>query len=593
MIEPRIYRAAFVPALLAVVLVMFSLESRPRPLPQGLAADVVFDGDQAATTARAVLAAGRDRRAGTPGDLAAAELVEGQLEARGFTVRSDRFDSDGNELVNVVGRRPGKSRRQVLVVAARDARGVPDAAGSAADTAALVEIARVFEGRPSQKTLVLASVDGSALGELGTARLAADLGDPGLVDGAIVISGFGLENRKPATIEAWAGNTNRAGIGLTRTVAESLREEQGVAPESSSPAGQIARMAFPVGVGPQGVLLQEGYDTVRIAGEGELPGGGDSAIESLDEERLERLGRATLRTLTALDAGARPTRGPDSYVTAVSQVIPGWAMRVLAFALILPALVASVDAFARARRRREPLGAWFTWFAASVLPFVIGLGVAHGLALVGATEAPPDFPVAPDLYPLDAGAAIVLAGVVLVVALSWFALRRLVRASDPRLREPSAPGAGVVVALALSFSVLALWAVNAYCALVLVPALHLWLLGVLFDPPPPRRARIVMVLGGLLAPGLLVAYDLLTLSLDPLSGAWYSFLLVTGGHVSVASALVACVLAAVLCSVVAIAKARPQTPPPGLRPVTPSVRGPASYAGPGSLGGTSSALPRR
>ena len=179
---------------------MFSLESPPKALPQGLAADVVFDGDQAATTARAVLAAGRDRRAGTPGDLAAAELVEGQLEARGFTVRSDRFESESNELVNVVGRRAGKSRRQVLVVAARDARGVPDAAGSAADTAALVEIARVFEGRPSQKTLVLASVDGSALGELGTARLAADLGDPSLVDGAIVISGFGLESRKRATL---------------------------------------------------------------------------------------------------------------------------------------------------------------------------------------------------------------------------------------------------------------------------------------------------------------------------------------------------------------------------------------------------------
>ena len=47
MIEPRIYRAAFIPALLAVVLVMFSLENRPKPVPQGLAADVVFDGDVA------------------------------------------------------------------------------------------------------------------------------------------------------------------------------------------------------------------------------------------------------------------------------------------------------------------------------------------------------------------------------------------------------------------------------------------------------------------------------------------------------------------------------------------------------------------
>lgn len=593
MIEPRIYRAVFVPALLAFVLVMFSLESRPKPLPQGLAADVVFDGDQATTTTRAVLAAGRDRRAGTPGDLTAAKLVADAFTARGFSTRTDEFEGKGERLANVVGRRPGKSPRQVLVVAARDARGVPDAAGSAADTAALVEVARVFEGRPSKKTLVLASVDGSTLGELGTARLAAELGDPGLVDGAIVISGFGLKTREPATIEAWAGNTNRAGIGLTRTVADSLREEQGIAPEGSSPAGQVARMAFPLGLGPQGVLLQEGFDTVRIAGGGELPDGPASALESLDEPRLERLGRATLRTLTALDAGPRPARGPDSYVTAVSQVIPGWVVSVLAFTLILPALVASVDAFARARRRRERLRAWLTWFGASVLPFVAGLGVAHGLALAGAVDSPPDAPVAPDLYPLGPAEAAVLGGVIAVVALTWFTLRRLVRASDPELREPSAPGAAVVVALALSFSVLALWAVNPYLALVLVPALHLWLLGTLFDPPPPRRARFVMILGGLLAPGLLVFYDLITLGLNPLGGAWYAYLLVTGGHVSLVSALVACVLAAALCCVVAIARARPQTPPTGLRAVTPSVRGPASYAGPGSLGGTSSALPPR
>ena len=43
LIELRVYRAAFVPALLAAVLTMFSLEDRPRSLPQGLAADVLFD----------------------------------------------------------------------------------------------------------------------------------------------------------------------------------------------------------------------------------------------------------------------------------------------------------------------------------------------------------------------------------------------------------------------------------------------------------------------------------------------------------------------------------------------------------------------
>ena len=45
MIEPRIYRAAFVPALLAVVLTMFSFQSRPGPLRQGLPADVAALAD--------------------------------------------------------------------------------------------------------------------------------------------------------------------------------------------------------------------------------------------------------------------------------------------------------------------------------------------------------------------------------------------------------------------------------------------------------------------------------------------------------------------------------------------------------------------
>jgi len=44
LIEPRIYRAAFIPALFAVVIAMFSLESRPPSVQQALAADVLFDG---------------------------------------------------------------------------------------------------------------------------------------------------------------------------------------------------------------------------------------------------------------------------------------------------------------------------------------------------------------------------------------------------------------------------------------------------------------------------------------------------------------------------------------------------------------------
>jgi hypothetical protein len=51
MIEPRIYRAAFLPAIVAVLLVAFSFQTRPPALEQGLPGDVLFDAE--ATTAEA------------------------------------------------------------------------------------------------------------------------------------------------------------------------------------------------------------------------------------------------------------------------------------------------------------------------------------------------------------------------------------------------------------------------------------------------------------------------------------------------------------------------------------------------------------
>ncbi|MDQ4048159.1 MAG: hypothetical protein M3131_02060 [Actinomycetota bacterium] len=587
MLEPRIYRAAFVPALLAMVLVMFSLESRPRPLAQGLAADVLFDGRQAAAAARLIVAGARDRRAGTPGDRAVAATVRQAFKRRGFGVQVDRFGQGGKDLVNVVGRRAGKSRRQIVVVAARDASGVPDAGGSAADTAALLELSRVFEGRPSNKTLVLASVDGSTLGQVGARRLEGSLESPDLVDGVVVVSGLGSRTRAAPAIVPWSGDVTRAGIGLQRTVAESLTHELSRPAPEASPGGQLARLAFPLGIGSQGVLLDEGYDAVRIAGVGEVDGSSGAAV---DQDRLGGLGRATLRTLTALDQGGKPAHGPRTYVTVAGQVMPGWVLSLLGIALLLPVLVASVDAFARSRRRRHSVAPWLTWLGAGALAFAIGLGLALALALAGATPDPPPAPVPPDLYPLDAAAAAVLGAVVGAVALAWFGLRHLVRRSEPDLADLSSPAAAVAVALVLSLATLATWLVNPYSALILAPSLHLWILATLTDPPPRRRTRLAMVAGGLVLPALLVLYHLITLGIDPLGGAWYVLLLVAGGHVSFVSALLGCIMAAALGSIWAIARARhPEVEAPAEKP---SVRGPGSYAGPGSLGGTPSALRR-
>jgi hypothetical protein len=587
-IEPRIYRAAFVPALLAVVLVMFSLESRPRPLPQGLAADVLFDGEQAAAGAREIAERHPDRRPGTRDNLAVAGQVKQAFSDSGFAPETQRFEQDGRDLANVIGRRAGRSRRQVLVVAARDAPGAPDAAGSAADTAALIEIARVFEGRPSSKSLVLASVDGSTLGEWGVEKLLDEIDGPDLVSAVIVVSGLGAGRGRPAIVP-WGDDTERSGIGLQRTVAESLREELEAPASGASAPGQLARLAFPLGIGAQGVLLEAGYDALRISGDGELS---DVAPDvAVDEDRLGGLGRATLRAITALDQGPRPERGPPTYVGVANQVMPGWVLSVLAASLILPALAASIDAFARSRRRRAPVGPWLIWIAAGVAPFLIGYVVAKLLGLVNATPDAPPAPVAPDLYPVDGPAIVVLVVVASVVALSWIGLRSLFGPSLRGLDAKSASGAGVAVALALSAAACLLWLLDPFAALLAVPAVHLWILATLVDPPPRRRVRAGLIVGGLVLPVLLAIYGLFVLDVDPLAGAWYLLLLAIGGPIGLPQAAVAALFAAVLGSVIALARnvsAGGGTTPPA----APSTRGPLSYAGPGSLGGTESALRR-
>src|SRR4051794_7748035 len=502
---------------------MFSLESRPRPLPQGLAADVLFDGDQAAASADRLAERLPDRRAGTPGDRATAGLVATAFAARDFRVQRDAFSDSGRSLENVVGRRAGGSRREVVVVAARDASEVPENGGSAADTAALLELARVFEGRSSKKTLVLASVDGSTLGEVGAERLAKQLGAPSLVEGVLVVSDLGAPRRRGSFIVPWSSSTGRAGIGLQRTVADSIREELDQPIEGTGAAGQLFRLAFPLGIGGQGVFLERGFESVRISGSGELPL--PSEDRAADRDTLGGLGRATLRTLTALDTSGGPAHGPAVYVTAVSQVVPGWVLVLLSITLLLPMVVTAVDAFARARRRRIEVGVWMRWVGMFVAPFLAALAMAELLALAGATPAPPAAAVPPAENPLDLPALGVLVGVALAGLLAYlFARSLLLRGERARVQghplggaaasqtvegeavvdtppasteapveiDPADTGAACALGLVMALASLVLWLLNPYAALMVVPAADLWLLPTPAQPGPggPPRAAI-------------------------------------------------------------------------------------------------------
>ena len=350
MIEPRIYRAAFIPAVLAVVLVMFSLENRPKPVPQGLAADVLFDGDVAMRELRQIVAAapGPAARAGWPSAAGRARPRRAVPRARGRGLPDERGLVDGERRAareRDRARGPGRARDQIVIMAARDSQSVPDATGSAADTAALLELARVIKGRPSRKTLVLASVDGSTLGDAGARRFARTAEDRDRIEAVIVLSNLGaqlgarpgrhrvVERRPPRQHRAAADGD---GVACARSSAPS-RPRRARSASSS-------RLAYPLGLGAQGPLLADGIEAIRISGSGELPPPEDRARARGRERRPARPARP--RDAAAGQRARRGRRGARARPALLRRDQPQGAAR-------LGARAAGRDAAAAGARRLD------------------------------------------------------------------------------------------------------------------------------------------------------------------------------------------------------------------------------------------------
>ncbi|MGH2913209.1 MAG: hypothetical protein ACRDJ3_12120, partial [Solirubrobacteraceae bacterium] len=82
MFDGRIYRVAFVPLLLVLVVVGFSLTGRPAALRSTLAPDA-FDGQHAYTELQALVKRFPNRRAGSAGDEELAAYIANALRISG------------------------------------------------------------------------------------------------------------------------------------------------------------------------------------------------------------------------------------------------------------------------------------------------------------------------------------------------------------------------------------------------------------------------------------------------------------------------------------------------------------------------------
>jgi hypothetical protein len=340
------------------------------------------------------------------------------------------------------------------------------------------------------------------------------------------------------------------------------------------------------------VIADESLPAVMIGASGER---GPGANEPVERERMDEFGRAALRAVVAIDAADTDVEGAAAFadspagIVTMRNVLPDWAVRLLVGTLLLPALLTAVDGFFRVRRRHLPVRPWLVWLGASALPVLLAWLWARSLGISGALE-PPDAPVLP-LPPIERAGGVALGSVALVALIGWFGVRPFLLTRAGARGSPLAGSLAASAGAALSVLAGLAWVVNPYAAAMLLPAAHLWL----FAAAPQTRLRgwagAAAIVAGLLPFVVAALYFMRALSLNPLELAWMMLLSAASGELSAAVAVVAAGLLACLAALLAVMRTRKhissRAEPEPLR-----TRGPATYAGPGSLGGTESALRR-
>lgn len=597
-LDPRLYRAAFAPILLALVVAAFSLVDRPRAITTTLSPDV-FDGPRAFAKLQGLAAQFPDRRPGSPGDAGLARKVEAELrtafcppsegstpcEAVSVRTISGQTIEGERDLETVIATRLGAPGPGIMVVAHRDAAGRP-AEAELSGTAALLELARVFGGRRTTRTLTLVSTSGGSGGAAAAADLAADMpeGDPSPA-AVLVLGDLASANVRRPWVLPWSEGAQLAPVRLRRTVEAALRLEVGADAGHSRAIAQLARLAFPFAQSEQAPFNAAGIPAVAIQASAER---GPEAGAAVSADRLRGFGRAALRAIDALDSGPALDERPSAEVVVVDKVLPPWVTRLLIGVLLLPMLVTAIDGLARVRRRKAAVAVWIRWLLALAFPFAAAALAARLLPGIGLLDAAPGGAVPAGLIAADVAALGVVAGVFVLGTLAVRPLQRLLAVRPEAIpaieRENGGPAAALT--LAITAVAIAVWAANPFAAAVLVLPAHLWMLAAVPEVRLGRASALALVLVALLPAALVLAVYANAVGASVVQLPWAVLLLIAGGQVGILALLAICALGA--CAVgafrLALLPAAGEAPPAA----SASVRGPMGYAGPGSLGGTQS-----
>ena len=492
MFNGRLYRAALVPFLLALAIAAFSLTGRAGSFSPTLAPDA-FEDQQAFAELGRLAAAYPDRRPGSARDDQLARHIAETLEGLGgtagggfsvHTVHSSGQTIDGERsLVTVIAQRPGSTNAPPIVILAHRDAAAPGSKAELSGTAALLELARVFATRETKRTIVLVSTSGGSGGDAGASAALEALHGP--FDAAIVLGDLAGSHLARPFVVPYSDGFGSAPQQLQRTVAAAITQQTGLQAGGPSVLGQAAHLAFPFAVGEQGVLDAGGLPAVLVQASGEA--GPPSAGEAVSAERLEGFGRSVLSAVDALDGAPNISAAAERGISLKSKMVPLWAVRLLVGTLLLAPAVMLADGIARLRRRRRPLARWMLWTLSCALPFLASALLVYLLGMLGIIAAPA-VPVPGQAMPFDQSIAAAVVAVALTFALACLLWGVLVRRMHWDAR-PDRDAAGLAALLVLLVVAVVVWLENPYTALLMVPALHLWLIVVAPElrPAPPRR----------------------------------------------------------------------------------------------------------
>lgn len=506
-INGRLYRGTWLLVGIPLLVLAFSV-ARPASLPPPTL-PAAFDRDAAAAAAADLAQRWPLRTPGSPGATGAARWFRTQLAPYGFAVRTEAFTATvpGQGTVrfrNLIARKRGLSHKTIVVLAHRDDAGTGAGANdNASGTAALVELARTYAPTAGTArirlpyTLLFLSTDGAGNGAVGAAEFAAHA--PERQDVIAVIDLDTIAGRHAPRLVLAADTARSPATGLVETVRSELAHELGYEPGRISAARQLIDLAFPFSLYEQAPFVARGIPAVTITTGPDRPAGGGDTIERLSLTRLGQVGRATQNTLDALEQGVALPAGPASYVYLGSRIIRGWAIEIVLIAALLPFLAATVDLFARCRRRRIRIAPALRSYR-SRLGFWLWCGAVFGVfSLLGVWPDGAARPPSLAGVHWPAGGLIVLA---VLAAIGWLVTRQRLLPRRPLRPEEELAGHTAAL-LALGVVGLLVVATNPYSLLFVLPTLHLWL----WLPQireSPRLARLALLLAGFAGPALLI-----------------------------------------------------------------------------------------